>query len=144
MCLGRLVVSCMSCSWVLLGSVGTQLHVLLECSGCGQHFRIVGPVARLADTLLLKAAPGICFAVSGMTENRARQFWELRRHLRKNHVSITLSARIQKYAEHVLESPFTAVIRNHAMLRVTEDRRMLYVLQTNASSLWKSFKQQTF
>ncbi|OLP81346.1 hypothetical protein AK812_SmicGene38126 [Symbiodinium microadriaticum] len=40
----------------------------------------------------------------GMTENRARQFWELRRHLRKNHVSITLSARIQKYAEHVLES----------------------------------------
>ena len=31
----------------------------------------------------------------GMTENRARQFWELRRHLRKNKVSITLSARIQ-------------------------------------------------
>ena len=123
MCLGRLVGSCMSCSWVLLGSVRTQLqlHVLLECSGCGQHFRFVGPVARLADTLL-KAAPGICFAVSGMTENRARQFWELRRHLRKNHVSITLSARIQKYAEHVLESPLTAVIRNHAMLRVAEDR----------------------
>ena len=41
---------------------------------------------------------------SGMTENRARQFWELRRHLRKNRVSITLSARIQKYVEHVLES----------------------------------------
>ncbi|CAJ1329731.1 unnamed protein product [Effrenium voratum] len=40
----------------------------------------------------------------GMTENRARQFWELRRHLRKNKVSITLSARIQKYVEHVMES----------------------------------------
>eukprot|EP00931_Biecheleriopsis_adriatica_P060450 TRINITY_DN36307_c0_g1_i1.p1 TRINITY_DN36307_c0_g1~~TRINITY_DN36307_c0_g1_i1.p1 ORF type:complete len:741 (-),score=129.71 TRINITY_DN36307_c0_g1_i1:82-2304(-) len=40
----------------------------------------------------------------GMTENRSRQFWELRRHMRKNHVSITLSTRIQKYVEHILDS----------------------------------------
>jgi len=93
-----------SLHWAITQFTPASMHV--QPHNMSERMFAIGTVvfALVGFSYVVGSISGSLAQLRGMTENRARQFWELRRHLRKNHVSITLSARIQKYAEHVLES----------------------------------------
>lgn len=93
-----------SLHWAITQFTPASMHV--QPHTLSERMFAIGTVvfALVGFSYVVGSISGSLAQLRGMTENRARQFWELRRHLRKNHVSITLSARIQKYAEHVLES----------------------------------------
>jgi len=93
-----------SLHWAITQFTPASMHV--QPQTMSERLFAIGTVvfALVGFSYVVGSISGSLAQLRGMTENRARQFWELRRHLRKNHVSITLSARIQKYTEHVLES----------------------------------------
>eukprot|EP00930_Biecheleria_cincta_P034000 TRINITY_DN23531_c0_g1_i1.p1 TRINITY_DN23531_c0_g1~~TRINITY_DN23531_c0_g1_i1.p1 ORF type:complete len:821 (+),score=139.02 TRINITY_DN23531_c0_g1_i1:68-2530(+) len=81
-------------------SMIVQPHTMLErvFSICVVVFALVG------FSYVVGSITGSLTQLRGITENRSRQLWELRRHLRKHKVSIALSARIQRYIEHVVDT----------------------------------------
>lgn len=93
-----------SLHWAITQFTPASMHI--QPQNLTERLFALGVVvfALVGFSYVVGSISGSLAQLRGMTENRARQFWELRRHLRKNRVSITLSARIQKYVEHVLES----------------------------------------
>ncbi|CAK9118251.1 unnamed protein product [Durusdinium trenchii] len=93
-----------SLHWAITQFTPASMHI--QPQNLHERLFALGVVvfALVGFSYVVGSISGSLAQLRGMTENRARQFWELRRHLRKNKVSITLNARIQKYVEHVLES----------------------------------------
>eukprot|EP00913_Durusdinium_trenchii_P013969 g13116.t1 len=82
-----------SLHWAITQFTPASMHI--QPQNLHERLFALGVVvfALVGFSYVVGSISGSLAQLRGMTENRARQFWELRRHLRKN-----------KYVEHVLES----------------------------------------